>query len=288
MKRLYETWPGDNRFFCGGRLLAGPDRAYFYLSISFIIVPLVLSAGFLWPYLFIRIKWYGALVPLLVYFLLATAAIVFMLLTRYRDPGIIPRGLEFQYDPDNPWDYERKKPPEAIKIKFHGESIRIKYCNTCHIYRPPRAIHCSVCNNCVERFDHHCPWIGNCVGRRNYQTFFGFVWCTILCCVFMLCVSIVHLVLIAIDVADNQSGINIFTYLLKYGGWFSGAMVPYCLLALALVGFLGLFHCTLISTGQTTNEKLKGLYRKKKKSTFKGALSQLVKHGLHSQVSKQF
>jgi len=99
MKRLYETWPGDNRFFCGGRLLAGPDRAYFYLSISFIIVPLVLSAGFLWPYLFIRIKWYGALVPLLVYFLLATAAIVFMLLTRYRDPGIIPRGLEFQYDP---------------------------------------------------------------------------------------------------------------------------------------------------------------------------------------------
>lgn len=52
-----------------------------------------------WPYLFIRIKWYGALVPLLVYFLLATAAIVFMLLTRYRDPGIIPRGLEFQYDP---------------------------------------------------------------------------------------------------------------------------------------------------------------------------------------------
>jgi len=57
--------------------------------------------------------------------------------------------------------------------------------------------------------------------------------------------------------------VDIFTYLLKYGGWFSGIMVLYCLLALGLVGFLGIFHCTLISAGQTTNERLKGLYKKK-------------------------
>lgn len=272
MKRLHQSWPARNRFQCGGRLITGPDRLYFYLALSFIVVPFIITCGFTWPYLFVRLGWYVVIAPLVGYILLGLASITFMLLTRYRDPGIIPRGLEFSHNPDNPWDYERKKPPETIKINVHGENLRIKYCDTCHIYRPPRAIHCSVCNNCVDRFDHHCPWIGNCVGRRNYQTFFAFVWCTILSCIYVLCISIVHLVFIIMDEVDNQTGVDIFTHLLKYGGWYSGLMVPYCLLALGLVGFLGTFHCTLVSAGQTTNEKLKGLYKKKKNPHSKGLI----------------
>jgi len=43
--------------------------------------------------------------------------------------------------PDNPWDYERKKPPETIKINVHGENLRIKYCGTSlHRHRPFSAL----------------------------------------------------------------------------------------------------------------------------------------------------
>jgi hypothetical protein len=48
------------------------------------------------------------------------------------------------------------------------------YCNKCNVVRAPRAHHCKTCNRCYLRMDHHCPWIGNCVGVGNHKFFIQF------------------------------------------------------------------------------------------------------------------
>ncbi|XP_034152306.1 probable palmitoyltransferase ZDHHC12 isoform X1 [Esox lucius] len=50
-------------------------------------------------------------------------------------------------------------------------SPRLRRCGYCLLQQPMRAKHCQTCKHCVRRFDHHCPWIDNCVGERNHRWF---------------------------------------------------------------------------------------------------------------------
>ncbi|KAJ0397196.1 hypothetical protein ATCC90586_007634 [Pythium insidiosum] len=53
-----------------------------------------------------------------------------------------------------------------------------KYCRTCKLPKLPRSKHCSMCNHCVARFDHHA-----CVGEKNYKHFVLFLVIQLALCV---------------------------------------------------------------------------------------------------------
>lgn len=62
--------------------------------------------------------------------------------------------------------------PPKFMIEEHGG---IECCNKCSSARPARCHHCSVCQLCRLRYDHHCPWVANCIGLFNHGYFLKFL-----------------------------------------------------------------------------------------------------------------
>ncbi|ETV87193.1 hypothetical protein H257_02168 [Aphanomyces astaci] len=64
---------------------------------------------------------------------------------------------------------------DYLRMRAQQAGIQLPNCRSCHKPKPSRAHHCSICKMCVVKMDHHCPWVGNCVGLRNYKYFYMFV-----------------------------------------------------------------------------------------------------------------
>jgi len=62
---------------------------------------------------------------------------------------------------------------EYLQLIEKGEFKQV--CVVCRARRKMRSHHCKECGRCVERLDHHCPWIDNCVGLGNQRAFFCFI-----------------------------------------------------------------------------------------------------------------
>ena len=61
----------------------------------------------------------------------------------------------------------------AIAMNKVPDNQNSAFCNQCKVYYNPgeKVAHCSLCKVCIKNLDHHCVWIGKCVGKNNFRPF---------------------------------------------------------------------------------------------------------------------
>ncbi|XP_063900086.1 uncharacterized protein LOC135119611 [Zophobas morio] len=129
--------------------------------------------------------------------------------------------------------------------------------------RPPRTSHCARCDNCVERFDHHCPWVSNCIGKRNYKYFFVFVVLLVVYDLFIFALAVSQIVM-TLPRERSFPTKKVTAPLI---------LCIYTFIALLPLGYLAGYHVCLIASNMLTYEKISKRVRKKTNPFDKGLIA---------------
>ncbi|KAJ2870958.1 Eukaryotic peptide chain release factor GTP-binding subunit [Coemansia aciculifera] len=162
-------------------------------------------------------------------------------------PGSVQRPVSDSY---------RMYPPTTKLVTINNVSVRLKYCDTCRIYRPPRASHCRSCDNCVENEDHHCIWLNNCIGRRNYRYFYSFLFTISVLALYIIAFCLVRLIRPINQHYDGGGEVpTTFGQSVKHHPM-ALVLLLYVFAHTGMVGGLFVYHTILISRNMTTHELL--------------------------------
>ncbi|XP_028919527.1 palmitoyltransferase ZDHHC12 isoform X2 [Ornithorhynchus anatinus] len=110
---------------------------------------------------------HGELLQPLLFVLLVLCSVLLYFAVSLMDPGYV--GPE-------PAPHAQASTSEELKamVPQKPPTIHLRRCGYC-LLKPLRARHCRSCKRCVRRYDHHCPWIENCVGERNHPLFVAYL-----------------------------------------------------------------------------------------------------------------
>ncbi|XP_005929059.1 palmitoyltransferase ZDHHC12-B isoform X3 [Haplochromis burtoni] len=108
----------------------------------------------------------GQLVQPVLFVLLVLLSVLLYFAVSLMDPGfILSDDTDLQFMLGVTEEQQDMIPPAT-------KSLRQRRCGHCLLQQQPmRSKHCQTCQHCVRRYDHHCPWIENCVGERNHRWF---------------------------------------------------------------------------------------------------------------------
>ena len=233
-KKIY----GRSKFWCNFFCVSGPQ--YYNVFFAFILISLTQAC-----LLLIFIKAYSQisiLYQIIISFIFYIFELINMILGCCTDPGVLPRHPKDLY-------YITNRP--LLRQVINGHKIIVPFCYTCSMFRPPRTSHCSVCDNCVERFDHHCLWLGTCIGKRNYKYFYWFISSLFINQIFQIFSAIYYIVNQAKKIKNKEK--NSLFIVIAYSG-----IVFYNILFIAcFLGKLLLIHTFLVFKNFTFYEMVK-------------------------------
>ncbi|CAJ0958096.1 unnamed protein product, partial [Mesorhabditis belari] len=142
--------------------------------------------------------------------------------------------------------------PNANKMDFLVEQIEkdalTYFCFSCYVNRPNHSKHCSVCDSCVRGFDHHCPWLAQCVTLSNMRLFLGFVTSVLVCSIIY---GLACLLFIVAELRDSS-----FDLVLQRYCWIflTGILAGFHIF---FMGTLFTVQCVNFIEGETTNSRMK-------------------------------
>nr|XP_023880906.1 probable protein S-acyltransferase 12 isoform X1 [Quercus suber]XP_023880907.1 probable protein S-acyltransferase 12 isoform X2 [Quercus suber]XP_023880908.1 probable protein S-acyltransferase 12 isoform X3 [Quercus suber] len=145
--------------------------------------------------------------------------------------------------------------PDALVPTWSSDGLERKqvgYCAHCQNGKPPRCHHCSICQRCILKMDHHCVWVVNCVGAHNYKFFLLFLVYTFLETTMDTLVLLPNFIQFFSEAMNHSSSPGNLAIIFL-------AFVLNLAFALSLLCFI-IMHASLVSSNTTSVE----VYEKKK------------------------